>query len=101
MTVNDVIVLVVAVFFLAGILDKALLNGRLDLAEAVDSGVAQIPGLLFLLAGVMCLIPLIVAFVTPVITPVYELLGADPAAFCRDSDRAGRRRVQHGIRHDK
>lgn len=81
MTINDIIVLVVAIFFLVGIIDKALLGGRLRLAEAVDSGVAQIPGLLFLLAGVMCLIPLIVKFVTPVITPVYELLGADPAAF--------------------
>lgn len=81
MTVNDIIVFIIAGFVVLGCLDKAILNGKLGLAGAVESGVAQIGGLIFFLVGVMCLVPLITKLLTPLLTPLYGLFGGDPAAF--------------------
>ena len=81
MTINDVIVFLIACFFLLGAVDKAVFQGKFGLGPAVEAGVAQIGGLIFFLVGVMCLVPLIVQLLTPILTPLYGLFGGDPAAF--------------------
>lgn len=80
MSINDVIVFLVAIFFLVGCFDKAFLGGKLGLGPAVESGVAQIAGLIFFLVGIMVLVPVIVKVLTPIMTPIYGLFGADPGA---------------------
>lgn len=64
-----------------GMIDKIFLNGKFGLAKELESGIAQISGLVFSLVGIMCLAPLLGMVLTPVISPVYSLIGADPANF--------------------
>lgn len=80
-TVNTVIVFVIAVFMLIGIFDKVFLSGKLGFASELESGVQQVGGLILSLVGIMCFAPLLGKILTPIVTPVYNLVGADPANF--------------------
>ena len=79
--VNTVIVFIIAVFFMIGIVDKAFLNNRLGLAQELESGVQQVGGLILSLVGIMCVAPLLGELLTPIVSPIYNLIGADPANF--------------------
>ncbi len=79
--INTVIIYIIAVFFLVGIADKVFLKGRFGFAAELEAGIAQISGLVLSLVGIMCFAPLLGKILTPIISPVYDLIGADPANF--------------------
>lgn len=80
MNINDVIVLVVAVFVIVGAIDRALGN-RFGLGEQFEKGMMTYGPLALSMVGMVCVAPVLAKVLSPIIVPVYAFLGADPAIF--------------------
>ncbi|MDO4648064.1 MAG: ethanolamine utilization protein EutH [Eubacteriales bacterium] len=80
-TFNTVIVYAIAIFFLVGIFDRVFLRGRLGFSAELEKGISQVAGLIMSLVGIMCFAPLLGKILTPIVSPLYNLIGADPANF--------------------
>lgn len=80
MGINDVIVLIVVGFLCLGALDKCFGN-RLGFGDRFTDGFHTMGSLTLAMVGIISMAPVIAGFMTPLIAPVYGLIGADPAAF--------------------
>ena len=80
MGINEVIVILMAVFLLVGALDRAI-GGRFGLAEQFEEGMNTFGPLALSMVGMFSLAPILAKVLNPVVVPVYTLLGADPAMF--------------------
>lgn len=80
MSVNEVIVVIMAVFLVVGGLDRAIGN-RLGLGEQFEEGINTFGPLALSMVGMISLAPILSKVLNPVVVPVYEFLGADPAMF--------------------
>ena len=69
-----------AVFSVIGGLDR-ICGNRLGLGKAYENGIITMGELALSMTGFMVLAPVIARVCTPFISPVYELIGADPAVF--------------------
>lgn len=69
-----------AVFSVIGGLDR-IFGNRLGLGTAYENGIKTIGTLALSMIGIMVLSPVIADICTPVIKPVFQLLGADPSVF--------------------
>ena len=74
-----IIVVITSIFMVVGVLDKLALNGRLGYGAKFDEGIMAMGSLAISMVGVMCAAPLLGKFLTPVFTPLYHLIGGDPA----------------------
>jgi ethanolamine transporter len=80
MGINDIIVFIVIGFFCLGALDK-LTGNKLGLGPRFTDGFMTMGSLTLAMVGIISLAPVLAAILTPIISPVYGLVGADPAAF--------------------
>ncbi len=80
MTFDQMILWVMAVGILIGAIDK-IFGNRFGLGEKFDEGFQAIGPLALGMVGIVCLAPVISKVLGPVIIPLFELLGADPAMF--------------------
>lgn len=80
MGINDLIVLIVTGFLCLGAIDKCLGN-RLGFGERFSEGFMAMGPLTLAMVGIISLAPVLAKIITPIIAPVYGLIGADPAAF--------------------
>ncbi|SDK28877.1 ethanolamine utilization protein EutH [Sediminibacillus albus] len=80
MNINDIIIYIVAGFFCLGALDKCLGN-KWGLGQRFTDGFMAMGPLTFTMVGIISLAPVLAAVLTPVVVPVYSLVGADPASF--------------------
>ena len=80
MGINDIIVILMAVFLLIGALDRAI-GGRFGLAEQFEEGMNTFGPLALSMVGMFSLAPILAKVLNPVVVPLYTLLGADPAMF--------------------
>lgn len=80
MSVNEIIVVIMAVFVLIGALDRAIGN-RFGLGEQFEEGLNTFGPLALSMVGMISLAPLLSKVLNPVVVPVYEFLGADPSMF--------------------
>lgn len=80
MNVNEIIIWIMAVFALLGALDRCL-GGRFGLSAEFENGLMAMGSLALAMLGILCLAPVLASLLRPVIVPVYELVGADPAMF--------------------
>lgn len=74
-----IIVIITSIFMVVGVFDKLALSGRLGYGEKFDEGIMAMGSLAISMVGVMCAAPLLGRFLTPVFTPLYRLIGGDPA----------------------
>ncbi len=81
MTVSQVIICIMTVFMAFGAIDKALLNNRFGYGEQFEEGINTMGPLALSMVGIMCLAPVIGNVLTPIIGPLFQLVGADPAMF--------------------
>lgn len=81
MTVSTVIICIMTVFMFFGAIDKAILNNKFGYGEKFEEGLSTMGPLVLSMVGIMCLAPVIGDLLTPIITPVFKLCGADPAMF--------------------
>lgn len=80
MSINEIIVWLMALFMLLGAVDR-ILGGRLGLSGPFEEGVQTMGHLALAMIGILCLAPVLANLLRPVVVPLYSLLGADPAMF--------------------
>ncbi|QOY35032.1 ethanolamine utilization protein EutH [Anaerobacillus isosaccharinicus] len=80
MSINEVIVMIVIGFFCLGALDKSLGN-KLGIGQRFTDGFMTMGSLALAMIGIISLAPVLASILTPIISPIYGLVGADPAAF--------------------
>lgn len=80
MTFDQIILWVMAAGVIIGAADK-IFGNRLGLGEKFDEGFQAMGPLALGMVGIVCLAPVIADLLGPVIIPVFEALGADPAMF--------------------
>ena len=77
---SQFLLVIMAVFAIIGALDR-ILGNRLGLGEKFEEGILAMGSLGLAMLGIICLAPLLASLLKPVVVPVFQLLGADPAMF--------------------
>lgn len=77
---DEVLIVVMAVFAVLGGLDR-ILGNRLGMGKEFESGILSMGALALSMLGIISLAPVLASLLTPVVGPVYRFLGADPAMF--------------------
>ena len=80
MSAHEILIAVMALFALAGALDR-ILGNRWGLGKEFEEGILAMGSLALAMVGIVCLAPVLAAVLKPVVVPVYTFLGADPAMF--------------------
>lgn len=80
MSVYEIIIAVMAGFAVLGALDRVIGN-RLGIGKEFEEGILAMGSLAMAMLGIICLAPVLAAVLKPVVVPVYQFLGADPAMF--------------------
>ena len=80
MSAHEILIAVMALFALAGALDR-ILGNRWGLGKEFEEGILAMGSLALAMVGIVCLAPVLAAVLKPVVVPVYGFLGADPAMF--------------------
>lgn len=80
MTINEVILSIMVLFMAIGAVDKCLGN-RYGYGEKFEEGFMAMGALAMAMVGVVSLAPVLARLLQPVVGPVYQWLGADPAMF--------------------
>ena len=80
MSVHEILILVRAVFALLGAADR-IFGDCFGLGKAFENGILAMGALAMAMLGIIVLAPVLADVLRPLILPVYEFLGADPAMF--------------------
>lgn len=80
MSVDEIILWLMAIFMVAGGLDR-IFGGKLGLGKQFEEGILAIGSLALSMLGILSLAPVLAKLLRPVLVPVYGFLGADPAMF--------------------
>lgn len=74
-----IVVVITSIFMVAGIVDKLAFQNRFGYGAKFDEGIMAMGSLAVSMVGIMCAAPLLGRFLSPVFTPLYQLVGGDPA----------------------
>lgn len=80
MSINEIIILIMAAFAVLGAADRVIGN-RFGLGEKFEEGVLAMGSLALSMIGIITLAPVLAGLLRPVVTPLFALVGADPAVF--------------------
>ena len=80
MSAHEIVIAVMAVFAVLGALDR-ILGNRFGLGTEFENGIQAMGALAMAMVGIITLAPVLAGLLRPVVVPVYEFLGADPAMF--------------------
>ncbi|ASK63831.1 ethanolamine utilization protein EutH [Virgibacillus phasianinus] len=80
MGINDVIVLIVVCFLCVGAIDRCFGN-KFGFGNRFSDAFNTMGSLTLAMVGIISLAPVLASLLTPIVAPVYGLIGADPAAF--------------------
>ncbi|MBO5879163.1 MAG: ethanolamine utilization protein EutH [Clostridia bacterium] len=80
MTAETVIIGIMVIFAVAGGIDK-IFGSKLGLGKEFEKGILTIGQLIMTMAGIIFLSRAAAALLLPVVAPVYEFIGSDPAIF--------------------
>ena len=80
MGINDFIIYIVIFFLIIGAIDK-IVGNKLGLGERFTEGFLAMGPLTLAMVGIISLAPVIANILTPIIAPIYQIIGADPATF--------------------
>ncbi len=80
MSVNEIIVYLMVAFMALGAVDR-IIGSRFGLGEKFEEGIVAMGSLALSMVGIICLAPVLSRLLSPVVVPLYQLLGADPAMF--------------------
>ena len=78
--INQWILIIMVIFMMIGALDK-LLGNRFGFGEKFEEGFKAMGPLTLVMVGIISLAPVIADLLKPIITPFYQMIGADPAMF--------------------
>ena len=80
MSIDKVIIYIMVAFAVLGAIDR-IIGNRFGLGEKFEEGIMAIGSLGLSMVGIITLAPVIANLLKPVIVPVFNFLGADPAMF--------------------
>jgi ethanolamine transporter len=80
MSAHEILIAVMAVFALLGAIDR-IFGNRLGLGKEFENGILAMGSLALAMVGIISFAPVLAQWLRPVVVPVYEFLGADPAMF--------------------
>ncbi|MGL4568913.1 MAG: ethanolamine utilization protein EutH, partial [Fusobacteriaceae bacterium] len=80
MGINEIIIWIMVIFMIIGGIDK-LRGNKWGYGEKFEEGINAMGALALAMVGVISLAPVLADILRPVISPLYKLLGADPAMF--------------------
>ena len=78
LSINEIIIYLMVLFMVLGAVDR-ILGNRFGLGEKFEEGILNMGALALSMIGIICLAPVLADVLRPVVVPVYQLLGADPA----------------------
>lgn len=79
-SINQIIIDIMAVFAALGGIDR-IFGRRFGLWNKMEEGICAMGDIFIAMTGFISLSPVLADFLSPVVVPVYEALGADPAMF--------------------
>lgn len=79
LSVNQIIVYIMLLFMVWAAIDKYALKNRFGYGAKFDEAFEAMGPLALSIVGIMCFAPVLGKVLTPVFTPLYNLVGADPA----------------------
>ncbi len=80
MSAHEIILWIMAFFALLGAIDR-IIGNKFGLGNQFEEGILAMGSLALAMIGIITLAPVLATVLKPVIVPVYEFLGADPAMF--------------------
>ena len=80
MAVYDIIIWIMAAFAVLGAIDR-ILGNRFGLGKHFEEGILAMGSLALAMLGIIAVAPVLSAVLKPVVVPVFQFLGADPAMF--------------------
>ncbi|MBE6975643.1 MAG: ethanolamine utilization protein EutH [Ruminococcaceae bacterium] len=80
MSAHEIVIGIMAVFAVLGALDR-ILGNRFGIGQEFENGILAMGSLALAMVGIISLAPVLANLLRPVVVPVYEFLGADPAMF--------------------
>ena len=80
MSAHEILIAVMAVFAVLGGLDR-IIGNRFGLGQEFENGMIAMGSMGLAMIGMIALAPVLANVLRPVVVPVYEFLGADPAMF--------------------
>ena len=80
LSINEIIIYLMVLFMVLGAVDR-ILGNRFGLGEKFEEGIMNMGALALSMIGIICLAPVLADVLRPVVVPVYQFLGADPAMF--------------------
>ena len=80
MSAHEILIAVMAVFAVLGAVDR-IIGNRFGLGKEFEDGILAMGSLALAMVGIISLAPVLANVLRPVVVPVYQLLGADPAMF--------------------
>ena len=80
MSAHEILIAVMAVFALLGAVDR-IIGNQFGLGQEFENGILAMGSLALAMVGIISLSPVLASGLRPVIVPVFQLLGADPAMF--------------------
>ncbi len=80
MEINTLIIYIMVVFMIIGAVDR-MLGNRFGYGKKFEEGIMAMGPLALSMIGIISLSPVIAKGLKPIITPFYEMIGADPALF--------------------
>lgn len=78
--VSSVVMSILAVFMLVGLVDK-LRGNKLGYGERFDAGFHAMGDLALAIVGIISISPVLLKIILPLVSPLYNLIGASPAMF--------------------
>lgn len=80
MGINQIIIYIMVIFAVLGALDR-MIGNKFGLGEQFEEGIKAIGVLAMSMIGMISLAPVLANILEPVVVPVFQFLGADPAMF--------------------
>ena len=80
MSFHEILIAVMALFAVLGALDR-IFGSKFGIGTEFEAGILAMGSLALAMVGIVCLAPVLAAFLKPVVVPVYGFFGADPAMF--------------------
>lgn len=80
MSAHEILIFIMAGFAVLGAVDR-ILGNRIGLGKEFENGILAMGSLALAMIGIIALAPVLANLLRPVVVPVYEFLGADPAMF--------------------
>lgn len=80
LSINQIIVDIMVIFMAIGGLDR-IFGNRLKLGEQFAEGFYSMGSIALGMVGFVCLAPVLADWLSPIVVPIYTMLGADPSMF--------------------